>query len=171
MTRLDQNRAAGQIALQAGVPVAQVRDLVIWGNHSPKMYPDPTVATVGGEAVTSRLSQDWLRGAFLDTVSTRGKAIIGARGASSAASAASAAVDHMADWWKGTGDRIVSMAQPSKGWYGVPEGLVFSFPCRVNDGVASVVEDVPLDDFARAKIAENVADLQAEKDAVADLLG
>jgi len=171
MTRLDQNRAAGQLAKKAGVPVAAVEDVFVWGNHSNQMYPDVGVGKIGGEPVSSRFDTDWIRGDFLQTVATRGKAIIVARGASSAASAANAAVDHMRDWWQGSGGRIVSMALPSEGWYGVPEGLIFSFPCRVSsDGVATVVEGLPVDDYARAKIDKNISDLQGEKAAVANLL-
>ncbi len=169
MTRLDQNRAAGQLALKAGKPVAAVRDVFVWGNHANTMYPDTSRCTIDGEPVP--FDADWLRGEFLHTVATRGKAIILARGASSAASAASAAVDHMRDWWRGTDGRIVSMAIPSQGWYGVPEGLVFSFPVTVDAGGAvHVVEDIELDDFGRARIAENVEALQGEKQAVSDLL-
>ena len=113
MTRLDQNRAAGQLAAKADVPVGQVQDVFIWGNHANTMYPDTSRGTIAGKAID--FDQDWLRGDFLKTVSTRGKAIIVARGASSAASAANAAVDHMRDWWQGSNGRIVSMAIPSKG--------------------------------------------------------
>jgi malate dehydrogenase len=170
MTRLDQNRAVGQMALRAGVPAAEVRDVFIWGNHANTMYPDPRFGTVGGRSAVEVFDQDWLQGQFLATVSTRGKAIIVARGASSAASAANAAVDHMRDWWQGSGGRIVSVALPSEGWYGVPEGLVFSFPCRCEGGEIQVVEDLPVDAFAQAKIDENVAALQEEREAVSDLL-
>ena len=170
MTRLDQNRAVGQIAEQAGVPASKVEDVFIWGNHSNTMYPDPRFARVGNESVTDLFDNEWLQGAFLDTVATRGKAIIVARGASSAASAASAAVDHMRDWWQGSNGRIVSMALPSEGWYGVPEGLVFSFPCRCEGGEIIVVEDLPIDEFAQTKIDENVKALLEERDAVSELL-
>ena len=170
MTRLDQNRAVGQIAEQAGVPASKVEDVFIWGNHSNTMYPDPRFARVGNESVTDVFDNEWLQGAFLDTVATRGKAIIVARGASSAASAASAAVDHMRDWWQGSNGRIVSMALPSEGWYGVPEGLVFSFPCRCEGGEIIVVEDLPIDGFAQTKIDENVKALLEERDAVSELL-
>jgi malate dehydrogenase len=171
MTRLDQNRAAGQLAKKAGVPVAAVEDVFVWGNHSNQMYPDVVVGKIAGEPVSSRFDADWIRGEFLQTVATRGKAIILARGASSAASAANAAVDHMRDWWQGSHGRIVSMALPSEGWYGVPEGLIFSFPCRVSpEGVATVVEGLPVDAFAQAKIDKNIADLQGEKAAVSELL-
>ncbi len=171
MMRLDHNRAAGQLAQRAGVPVSQVSGVAIWGNHADTMYPDVTRATVGGVAATERFEQEWLRGAFLDTVATRGAAIIKARGASSAASAASAAVDHMHDWWFGTNGGVVSMALPSRGQYGVPEGLVFSFPCRVGSGGAvEVIEGWPVDAFCQSKIDQNVAALLAEREAVADLV-
>tara|TARA_B100001113_G_scaffold326544_1_gene299533 strand:+ start:55 stop:1053 length:999 start_codon:yes stop_codon:yes gene_type:complete len=170
MTRLDQNRAMGQMAQHADIPVSKVGDVFIWGNHSNTMYPDPRFATVDGLPATEVFDNNWLEGEFIDTVATRGKAIILARGASSAASAASAAVDHMRDWWQGSDGRIVSMAIPSEGWYGVPEGLVFSFPCRCQDGEVSVVEDLQIDVFAQAKIDENVTALLEEREAVSDLL-
>ena len=170
MTRLDQNRAVGQMAHRAGVVPAEVKDVFIWGNHANTMYPDPSRATVGGKPAVEVFDQDWLQGPFLQTVATRGKAIIEARGASSAASAANAAIDHMRDWWQGSEGQIVSMALPSEGWYGVPEGLVFSFPCRCTSGEIEVVEDLHVDAFTRAKIDENVAALQEERAAVEDLL-
>ena len=170
MTRLDQNRAAGQLAERAGVPASKVEDVFIWGNHSNTMYPDPRFAKVDGKSVVELFDNEWLQGAFLDTVATRGKEIIVARGASSAASAASAAVDHMRDWWQGSDGRIVSMALPSEGWYGVPKGLVFSFPCRCENGEMIVVEDLSVDEFAQQKIDENVNALLEERDAVSELL-
>ena len=170
MTRLDQNRAVGQLAERAGVPASKVEDVFIWGNHSNTMYPDPRYAKVDGESVVGLFDNEWLKGAFLDTVATRGKEIIVARGASSAASAASAAVDHMSDWWQGSDGRIVSMALPSEGWYGVPKGLVFSFPCRCENGEIIVVEDLSIDEFAQQKIDENVNALLEERDAVSELL-
>ena len=170
MTRLDQNRAVGQLAERAGVPASKVEDVFIWGNHSNTMYPDPRFAKVDGKSVVELFDNEWLQGAFLDTVATRGKEIIVARGASSAASAASAAVDHMRDWWQGSDGRIVSMALPSEGWYGVPKGLVFSFPCRCENGEMIVVEDLSIDEFAQQKIDENVNALLEERDAVSELL-
>ncbi|TVQ87264.1 MAG: malate dehydrogenase [Deltaproteobacteria bacterium] len=171
MTRLDENRAVGQLAVKAGVPPAQIADVFIWGNHADTMYPDLQRATVNHKPAAEIFDSDWLRGEFHKTVATRGKAIIVARGASSAASAASAAVDHMRDWWHGTQGRIVSMAIPSKGWYGVPEGLIFSFPVRVSaQGQIEVVEDLVLDDYARTQIQKNVDALLEERAAVADLL-
>ena len=170
MTRLDQNRAVGQMAERAGVPASEVQDVFIWGNHANTMYPDPSMATVGGKSATEVFDEEWLQGEFLNTVSTRGKAIIMARGASSAASAASAAVDHMRDWWQGSDGRIVSVALPSEGWYGVPDGIVFSFPCRCEGGEVIVVDDLSVDTFAQTKIDENVAALLSEREAVSDLL-
>lgn len=170
MTRLDQNRAHGQLSTKANTPVANIDNVVIWGNHGPTMYPDVAWATAGGEAVRGKMDADYLQGEFLKTVATRGKAIIVARGASSAASAANAAVDHMRDWWQGSNGRMVSMAVPSEGWYGVPKGLVFSFPCICEGGDYRVVTDLELDDFAKSKVAENVAALEGEQAAVADLL-
>tara|TARA_B100000085_G_scaffold187915_1_gene171861 strand:- start:243 stop:647 length:405 start_codon:yes stop_codon:yes gene_type:complete len=134
------------------------------------MYPDPRFGKVNNKPVTDLLDSNWLQGKFLDTVATRGKAIIVARGASSAASAASAAVDHMRDWWQGSDGRIVSMALPSEGWYDVPEGLVFSFPCRCENGEIIVVEDLAIDEFAQKKINENVQALIEEREAVSELL-
>ncbi len=170
MTRLDQNRAHGQLAEKVGVPVAQVRDAVIWGNHGPTMYPDIRRATIDGQPALERVPEDWVRSTFEPTVAKRGKAIIVARGASSAASAANAAVDHMRDWWQGSSGRMVSMAVPSQGWYGVPEGLIFSFPCICEGGDYRVVDDLEIDARTEEKIAANVEALLAEKAAVAELL-
>jgi malate dehydrogenase len=171
MTRLDQNRAVGQLAAKAGVEVAKVRDVFVWGNHADTMYPDVSEAKVDGRPAPELFDNAWLLGDFNNTVATRGKAIITARGASSAASAASAATDHMRDWWKGTDGRIVSMAIPSKGWFGVPEGLVFSFPCTVDgEGRAHVVADLELDAHTQAQIQVNVDALSEERAAVSDLL-
>jgi len=171
MTRLDQNRAAGQLAIKADVPVAKVRDVFVWGNHADTMYPDVSEAKVDARPASELFEAEWLQGEFKKVVSTRGKAIINARGASSAASAANAAVDHMRDWWQGTDGRIVSMSIVSQGWYDVPEGMVFSFPCTVDgEGRAHVVADLELDDYAKARIQDNVKGLTVERDAVADLL-
>ena len=170
MTRLDQNRAFGQLAKKADVTVDQVQDVVIWGNHANTMYPDVSKGSIGGQPAADQYDTEWLRGEFLSTVATRGKAIINARGASSAASAASAAVDHMRDWWQGSNGKIVSMAIPSQGWYDVPEGLIFSFPVVINNGEIEVVSDWPVDAFCAAKIRENVDALDEERAAVAELL-
>ena len=174
MTRLDQNRAMAQLANKAGVPVSDVSNLVVWGNHSPTMYPHVAAAKIGGKPASSVISDsDWLGGDFMTTVKKRGSAIIAARGKSSAASAANAAIDHIYSWATGemTGD-YVSMAVPSDGSYGVPEGLVYSFPCRVTaPWQYEIVTDVELSDASKAALKTTADELAAERDAVADYLG
>ncbi len=172
MTRLDQNRAAAQLALKSGKPITDVSGLAIWGNHSPTMYPDFYNAQIGGAAVTDVVSdQEWLQGDFLKTVQQRGAAIIKARGLSSAASAASAAIDHVFDWANGTGDRIVSMAVPSDGSYGIPKGLIFSFPVRVTSPwTYEIVQGLDLNEFSKAAIQKTTDELVSERDAVSELL-
>ncbi len=172
MTRLDENRAKAQIAKKLGVTAGQVKNLAIWGNHSNTMFPDFYHALAAGLPVADQVGEGWGQGDFMQTVSTRGKAIIMARGASSAASAASAAVDHMRSWWLGTeGDEYTSMALWSKGEYGVPEGLIFSFPVTVCDGQATVVQGIQHGAYAQSKIDATAAELISEREAVADLLG
>jgi len=171
MTRLDENRGKAQIASRLGVTAGAVKNLAIWGNHSNTMFPDFYHASVDGEPVLGRVGEDWGQGDFMQTVSTRGKAIIMARGASSAASAASAAVDHMHSWWHGTAaGEHTSMALWSSGEYGIPEGLIFSFPCTVKDGVATVVEGIAHNEYAKGKIQATADELIAERSAVASLL-
>jgi malate dehydrogenase len=172
MTRLDHNRAKAQLAAKAGAAVADVTRMTIWGNHSATQYPDVFHAEVGGkpafEAVGS--DQEWLEGEFIPTVQQRGAAVIKARGVSSAASAANAAIDHMRSWALGTpeGD-WVSMAVPSDGSYGVPEGLVSGFPCTASGGTYQIVPSLEVDEFSRGRIDASVAELAAERDAVAEL--
>jgi malate dehydrogenase len=170
MTRLDQNRAVSQLASKAGVTAGAIGRMGIWGNHSNTMYPDFFNATLGGGSVVEQLGEEWLKGEFMGTVVNRGAAIIAARGASSAASAASAAVDHMADWWNGTNGAWASMAIPSKGEYGVPAGLIFSYPVTIEGGVYNIVEGIEHNDFAKARIQATVDELLAEREAVKDLL-
>jgi malate dehydrogenase len=170
MTRLDQNRAEGMLAQSRGVPVREVKEIVVWGNHGETMHPDTTWATLGGRPVNEQFDLSWLQGAFVKDVAQRGKYVIQARGASSAASAASAAIDHMRDWALGSGGKLVSMGVVSSGQYGIPAGLVFSMPCRCEGGAYKVVEGLETDAFAKAKIAENVEALQGERTAVANLL-
>ncbi|MEL6349935.1 MAG: malate dehydrogenase [Myxococcota bacterium] len=172
MTRLDQNRAISQIATKLGKTAGDVKKVGIWGNHGPSMFADFFHVEVDGLPLTEQIDETWLKDTFLTTVSKRGKAIINARGKSSAASAASAAIDHMASWFHGTpeGD-FVSMAIPSKGWYGVPEGLIFSFPVTIADGQVTVVEGLEHNDFAREKLQATIDELSGERDAVQDLLG
>lgn len=174
MTRLDENRAKTQLARKAGVGVGEITNLGIFGNHSDTMYPNFYAAKVGDKALTDVITDtEWLQGPFVKTVATRGKAIIEARGASSAASAANAAIDHVRDWVLGTQPgQFVSMAVPSKGEYGVAEGLVCSFPVTCDGkGNYSVVEGLEINDFSREKIKATEAELLSEREVVKDLLG
>ncbi|MGV9818296.1 malate dehydrogenase [Nocardia xishanensis] len=170
MTRLDHNRAIAQLAKKTGAPAADIARVTIWGNHSATQYPDITHATIAGRPALDLVDDAWLREDFVPTVQQRGTAIIRARGASSAASAASAAIDHIHDWVLGTpvGD-WTSMAVPSDGSYGVPEGLISSFPVTCADGAYTVVPDLALDDFSRARVTASVTELDQERDAVIDL--
>jgi len=171
LTRLDHNRAIGQLAKKLGVPVTEIRRMTIWGNHSATQYPDLFHAEVGGRNAAEAVNdQDWLAGTFIPTVAKRGAAIIDARGASSAASAASATIDHARTWVDGTPDGDwVSMAVASDGSYGVPEGLVSSFPVTVTDGRWSIVQGLEIDDFSRGRIDASVAELADEREAVKGL--
>ena len=171
MTRLDHNRAIAQLAQKTGASVNDITHMTIWGNHSATQYPDLFHAEVNGHnAATTVNDQQWLETEFIPTVQQRGAAIIDARGASSAASAASAAVDHMRNWALGTtaGD-WVSMAIPSTGDYGAPEGIITSFPCTTQDGSYSVVTGLEIDEFSRVRIEASWAELVEERDAVAGM--
>lgn len=171
MTRLDQNRAVSQLAGRTGKTASAVGHMGIWGNHSPTMFPDYFHATVAGEPAASVCGEEWLQETFLPTVAKRGSAIIKARGASSAASAASAAIDHMASWYHGTAaGEWVSMAIPSDGSYGVPEGLMFSFPVTIENGAATIVQGIEHNDFAKQRIAATTEELVGERELVKDLL-
>ncbi|HJL15473.1 MAG TPA: malate dehydrogenase [Sandaracinaceae bacterium LLY-WYZ-13_1] len=171
MVRLDQNRAMSQVANKLGVPVSKVENLTVWGNHSATQYPDVVHATVDGKSVAEHVNdQAWIENEFIPTVQKRGKAIIEARGASSAASAASAAIDHIRDWWLGTDGRRVSMAVPSDGSYGIPEGLMYGFPCTCEGGKWSIVQGLEIDDFSRGRMDATAQELKEEAEAVADLL-
>ncbi|MBF6345746.1 malate dehydrogenase [Nocardia cyriacigeorgica] len=169
MTRLDHNRAIAQLAKKTGAAAAAIERVAIWGNHSATQYPDLTHATVAGRPALEVVDHDWVRDDFLPTVQQRGTAIIQARGASSAASAASAAIDHIHDWVLGSTGDWVSMAVPSDGSYGVPEGLICSFPVTCAHGGYTVVPDLRIDEFSRARIDASVTELAAERDAVVDL--
>jgi malate dehydrogenase len=168
MTRLDENRAVAQLAEKLSVEVADVQDLVVWGNHSPTMFPDLFNAKVGGERAVDKVDMDWYENEFIPRVGKRGAEIIEARGASSAASAANAAIDHVRDWMLGA-DGLRSMALPSDGSYGVEEGLVSSFPVRLNGGSYEIEKGFEVEDFARAKIDRSVDELKEERDAVKEL--
>jgi malate dehydrogenase len=168
LTRLDHNRAIAQLAAKTGSTVNDITHMTIWGNHSATQYPDLFHALVKGQNAAELVNdQQWLESTFLPTVQKRGAAIIEARGSSSAASAANATVDHLRDWVLGTpeGD-WVSMAVPSDGSYGVPEGLISSFPCTVSGGAYEIVQGLDIDDFSRGKIDASVAELAEERDAV-----
>ncbi len=167
MMRLDHNRAIAQLANKIAVPVTEITQMGVWGNHSPTMYPDLFHAKVRGErAVDVVDDMEWIENDFLPGVGKRGAAIIEARGSSSAASAASAAIDHMRDWVTGTVD-WVSMGVPSNGSYGIPEGLICGFPCTCADGEWEIVKGLEIDDFSRAKIDASVEELVSERDTVA----
>jgi malate dehydrogenase len=171
MTRLDHNRAMAQLAAKTGTTVNDITRMTIWGNHSATQYPDLFHAEVNGRNAAELVGdQAWLESDFIPTVQQRGAAIIEARGLSSAASAANAAIDHVHDWVLGTpaGD-WVSMAIPSDGSYGVPEGLLSSFPVTCSDGEYQIVQGLDIDEFSRGRIDASVAELGEERDTVAEL--
>jgi malate dehydrogenase len=168
MTRLDHNRALSQLAAKLDVAVTDIAKMTIWGNHSATQYPDLFHAEVGGQTAAAAVNDDaWLKETFIPTVAKRGAAIIEARGASSAASAANAAIDHVHDWVHGTD--WTSMAVVSDGSYGVPEGLISSFPVRTADGKWEIIQGLEIDGFSRERIDASVAELAEERDAVKGL--
>jgi malate dehydrogenase len=171
LTRLDHNRAIAQLAAKVGAPVTDIRQMTIWGNHSATQYPDLFHAEVAGRNAAEAVGdQEWLENTFIPTVAKRGAAIIEARGSSSAASAASATIDHTRDWLLGSAaDDWVSMAVRSDGSYGVPEGLISSFPVTTSGGSHQIVQGLEIDDFSRTKIDASVAELIEERDAVTAL--
>ena len=169
MLRLDHNRAVAQLANKLAVPVTDITQMGVWGNHSPTMYPDLFHAKVGDQIAADAVDdQAWIEDQFLPGVGKRGAAIIEARGASSAASAANAAIDHVNDWVNGTED-WVSMGIPSDGSYGVPEGLISGFPVTTSGGEWKIVEGLDIDEFSRSKIDASVAELVDERDTVSGL--
>jgi malate dehydrogenase len=171
MTRLDHNRAMAQLAAKTGTTVRDITKMTIWGNHSATQYPDIFHAEVEGQNAAARVDdQAWLEGEFIPTVQQRGAAIIEARGLSSAASAANAAIDHVRTWALGSPDGDwVSMAIPSDGSYGVPEGLMSSFPVTCSNGEYSIVQGLDIDEFSQGRIDATVAELAEERDAVKEL--
>jgi malate dehydrogenase len=171
MLRLDHNRALSQLAAKAGVPVGDIRRLVVWGNHSPTMYPDYRFATVDGAPLKDRIGDEaWNAGEFIPKVGKRGAAIIEARGLSSAASAANAAIDHVRDWVLGSDGEWVTMGVPSDGSYGIPEDVIYGFPVVTGNGSYEIVRDLPIDDFSRARMDATLAELEEERAGVAHLL-
>ena len=171
MTRLDHNRAISQLAQRVNKPVTSIKKMTIWGNHSTTQYPDLFHCEVDGKNAAQLVNdQSWIEETYIPTVAKRGAAVIKARGSSSAASAANAAIDHVRNWVLGTpaGD-WVSMSVPSDGSYGVPEGLISSFPCTCTNGDYSIVQGLDIDAFSRARIDASVAELLEERDAVKEL--
>jgi malate dehydrogenase len=171
MTRLDENRARSQMASKAGVTPNQIDQMTIWGNHSGTMFPDYHNAKIGGKKATDVIPAPWWEEHFMPTVKKRGSAIIAARGASSAASAASSAIDHMSTLWHGTAEgECHSMAVVSDGSYGVPEGLIYSFPCKTENGNWEIVQGIQHTDDSKAKMKATADELSAEREAVSELL-
>jgi malate dehydrogenase len=170
MLRLDHNRALSQLAGKTGKPVASIEKMVVWGNHSPTMYPDLRFATIGGQAAKPMIDDAWYRDTYIPTVGKRGAAIIEARGLSSAASAANAAIDHMRDWVLGTNGRWATMGVPSDGSYGIPQDIIYGFPCTCAGGSYEVVQGLAIDEFSRGKMDATLKELLEERDGVSHLL-
>ena len=172
MLRLDHNRALSQLAAKIGKPVDELEKLVVWGNHSPTMYPDYRFATSNGQSVKAMINDEkWNREFFIPTVAKRGAAVIEARGLSSAASAANAAIAHMRDWTFGTNGKWVTMGIPSDGGYGIPEGIIYGFPVTCSDGRYQIVTKLEIDAYSREKMDVTLKELQEERDGVKHLLG
>ena len=171
MLRLDHNRALSQLAAKTGKAVADIEKLVVWGNHSPTMYPDTRFATIGGQPAQALINDPaWIVDTFIPTVGKRGAAIIAARGLSSAASAANAAIDHIHDWVLGTNGKWVTMGVPSDGSYGIPEGIVYGVPVTTANGEYTRVTGLEIDAFSRERMDFTLNELLEERDGVADLL-
>jgi len=171
MLRLDHNRALSQLAAKTGKAVADIEKLVVWGNHSPTMYPDYRFATIGGQSVKQMINdEEWNKNTFLPTVGKRGAAIIDARGLSSAASAANAAIDHIHDWVLGTNGKWVTMGIPSKGEYGIPAEVIYGFPVTCENGEYKMVEGLEIDEFSRERMTHTLNELLEEQAGVKHLL-
>jgi malate dehydrogenase len=172
MLRLDHNRALSQLATKAGVAVGDIEKLIVWGNHSPTMYPDYRFATVGGASLKDKVGdENWNRSDFIPKVGKRGAAIIEARGLSSAASAANAAIDHIRDWVLGTNGQWTTMGIPSDGSYGIPKDVMYGFPVTCTNGQYEIVQGLAIDDFSREMMNKTLAELEEERSGVAHLLG
>ncbi len=172
MTRLDHNRALSQLAEKTGTHVLDIRRMTIWGNHSATQYPDISHALVGGKPAPSLVDASWVEQTFIPQVQQRGAAIIKARGASSAASAASAAIDHIHTWVHGTAEGDwVSMAIPSDGSYGIPEGVIYSYPVTTRNGEYQIVQGLDISPASRKRMDATLAELHEERDGVKTLLG
>ncbi|MBL8526489.1 MAG: malate dehydrogenase [Burkholderiales bacterium] len=172
MLRLDHNRALSQLATRTGKAVADIEKMIVWGNHSPTMYPDIRFASIGGTPVPELVNDEaWYRNTFIPLVGKRGAAIIEARGSSSAASAANAAIDHVHDWVLGTGGKWVTMGVPSDGSYGIPAEIIYGFPVTCAAGKYELVKGLEIDAFSRGKMDATLKELQEEQDGVKAMLG
>ena len=172
MLRLDHNRALSQLAAKTGKPVEQIEKMVVWGNHSPTMYPDYRFATIGGASVKTMINDaTWNKDSFIPVVGKRGAAIIDARGLSSAASAANAAIDHMRDWILGSNGRWVTMGIASDGSYGIPENIIYGFPVTCTAGEYTMIKGLEIDDFSRAQMTNTLNELLEERNGIKHLLG
>jgi malate dehydrogenase len=171
MTRLDHNRALAQVSEKTAAPLSRIERVIIWGNHSATQYPDLHHATVDGKPAIREVGESWFKETFIPTVQQRGAAVIKARGSSSAASAAAAALDHMHDWVLGTRDgEWVSMAVPSDGSYGIPEGVIYSYPMTCKNGAYHIVQNLTVSEFSREKMQATHRELCEERDGVKDLI-
>jgi malate dehydrogenase len=171
MLRLDHNRALSQLATKTGKPVDSIEKMIVWGNHSPTMYPDYRFATIGGASAPAVVNdQEWYQNTFIPTVGKRGAAIIEARGLSSAASAANAAIDHIRDWVMGTNGKWVTMGIPSDGSYGIPDGVMYGFPVTCEGGKYTMIKGLEIDEFSRGKMNATLKELEEERAGVAHLL-
>jgi len=172
MLRLDHNRSLSQLSAKTGKPVDSIEKMIVWGNHSPTMYPDYRFATIGGQPAPKVVNDEtWYRETFMPTVGKRGAAIIEARGLSSAASAANAAIDHMRDWVMGTHGKWVTMGIASDGSYGIPDGTIYGFPVTCAGGKYQMVKGLEIDEFSRGKMDATLKELMEERDGVKHLLG
>ncbi len=171
MLRLDHNRALSQLAIRAGVAVGDIERMLVWGNHSPTMYPDYRFATANGVSLKERINDEaWNRNEFIPKVGKRGAAIIEARGLSSAASAANAAIDHVRDWVLGSGGKWVTMGVPSDGSYGIPHDVIYGYPVTCAGGHYHIVQDLPIDAYSRERMDLTLKELEEERAGVAELL-
>ena len=172
MLRLDHNRALSQLAGKTGKSVGQIKKLIVWGNHSPTMYPDYRFATIDGASVKDKINdENWNRNSFIPSVGKRGAAIIEARGLSSAASAANAAIDHIRDWVLGTNGEWTTMGIPSDGSYGIPKDVIYGYPVICRDGGYEIVPGLAIDDYSREMMNKTLAELEEERAGVSSLLG
>jgi malate dehydrogenase len=172
MLRLDHNRALSQLAARTGKPIDSIEKVIVWGNHSPTMYPDYRFATIAGQPAPKVVNDEtWYRDTFIPTVGKRGAAVIEARGLSSAASAANAAIDHVRDWLLGTNGKWVTMGIPSGGDYGIPQDVVYGMPVTCAGGRYTLVKGLEIDEFSRQKMDHTLKELLEERDGVKHLLG